>query len=45
VELDSGLASQVRSSLANALLENASTESKAKESPSGAMNLLGPSAP
>lgn len=45
VELDSGLAAQVRSSLANALLENASTESKAQEAPSGAMNLLGPSAP
>lgn len=45
VELDSGLASQVRSSLANALLENASTGSKAEEAPDRAMNLLGPSAP
>jgi Flp pilus assembly protein TadD len=48
VELDSGLAAQVRSSLANALLENASTGSKAQEASSDSsetLSLLGPSAP
>ena len=44
VELDAGLASQVRSSLAGALLENASA-TKPQETSSESSSLLGPGAP
>ena len=44
VELDSGLASQVRASLAEALLENAST-AKSQAAPAEAPTFLGPGAP
>lgn len=46
VELDAGLASQVRASLAEALLENASTtEAKSQTAPAEAPAFLGPGAP
>lgn len=46
VELDAGLASQVRASLAEALLENASTTgAKPQTAPAEAPALLGPGAP